>query len=56
MPSFNCKDAGVECDFKVEAKTQDKLLKKITKHAKKAHDMDPIPDDMLQKVKGAIKA
>jgi predicted small metal-binding protein len=26
MPSINCKDAGVECDFKVEAKKQDKLL------------------------------
>ncbi len=56
MPSFTCRDAGVDCDFIAEAKKQDKLLKKITKHAKKVHDMDPIPDGMLKKVMGAIKA
>jgi predicted small metal-binding protein len=56
MPSFSCKDAGVDCDFKAEAKTEEKLMKKIAKHARKGHGYDPIPEEMLEKVKKAIKA
>lgn len=55
MPSYSCKDVGVDCDFTVEAKTEEKLMKKIAKHAKKKHDLDPIPDDMMEKVKAVIK-
>ncbi len=56
MPSFKCKDLGMDCTFKAESKTEEKLMNKIAKHAKKKHGFDPIPEDMLDKVKKAIKA
>ena len=55
MPSYQCKDVGLDCNFKAEAKTEEKLMKKIAKHAKKKHGYDPIPEEMLEQVKKAIK-
>jgi len=56
MPSFKCKDLGMKCDFEATAKTEEELMKKITEHATKVHNMKPpFPLDMMQKVKKAIK-
>lgn len=56
MPSFECKDIGLDCGWKATAKNDDALMKKITQHAKKDHGMKEFSPDMVQKVKGAIKA
>ncbi len=55
MPSFKCRDIGMNCNFEVTAKTEDELMKKIAEHAGKAHNMKPIPPDVMAKVKKAIK-
>jgi predicted small metal-binding protein len=55
MPSFACKDIGMECGFKTTAKTQDELMKNIAAHAAKAHNMKTIDQATLAKVKKAIK-
>jgi len=56
MPSFKCKDLGMKCDFEATAKTEEELMKKITEHAAKVHNMkQPFPPDMMQKVKKAVK-
>jgi len=55
MPTFVCKDLGMNCPFRAEAPTEEELMKKIAAHAKAAHKIDPIPADMLAKVKKAIK-
>ncbi len=53
MPSFVC--FGKNCGFQTSAPTEAELMKKITEHAKTAHNMDPIPPDVMVKVKAAIK-
>jgi predicted small metal-binding protein len=56
---FACKDLGMDCGFKAEAKTKDKLMEKIYNHAVGDHNMtekqakDP---NMIKKVQAAIKA
>jgi len=55
VPKFKCKDIGMDCSFKAKAKTEDELMKQIAVHAKEAHNLDPIPEDVLSKVKKAIK-
>jgi len=55
MPSFKCKDVGVDCSFEATAETEEELMKKIAEHAKEAHGMETIPADMLARVKQAIK-
>lgn len=56
MPSFKCRDSGVNCDFKVEASTLDELLAKIAEHAKNVHKMETISPELMAKVKAAIKS
>ncbi len=56
MPSFKCRDTGMECDFEVTAETEDELMPKIAEHAAQAHDMETIPADVMDKVHQAITA
>jgi len=55
MPSFKCRDIGMACNFEATAKTRDELMKKISEHARKAHNMKTIQPDVMEKVKKAIK-
>jgi predicted small metal-binding protein len=53
MPSFVC--FAKNCGFQTSAPTEAELMTKIAEHAKTAHKMDPIPPDIMVKVKAAIK-
>jgi predicted small metal-binding protein len=53
MPSFAC--FGKNCGFQATAPTEAELMAKIAEHAKTAHKMDPIPPDVMVKVKAGIK-
>jgi predicted small metal-binding protein len=55
MPSFACKDIGMDCTFKATAPTEAELMKKIVEHAKSVHKIDPAPPDLVAKIKMAIK-
>ena len=55
MPTFACKDLGMECPFTASAPTEAGLMKKIAEHAKTVHKIDPVPADMMMKIKKAIK-
>jgi predicted small metal-binding protein len=55
MPSFVCKDIGMDCGFQANAPTEAELMKKIAEHAKSVHKMEIIPPDVMAKVKAAIK-
>ena len=56
MPSFKCKDLGMQCPFEATAKTKEELMKMITEHAAKVHNMpQPWSADMTEKVNKAIK-
>ena len=52
---FKCQDIGMDCDFKVSAKNAEDLIPQIADHAKSAHEMTEISDDLKQKVNSAIK-
>ncbi|MCL6090437.1 MAG: DUF1059 domain-containing protein [Candidatus Thermoplasmatota archaeon] len=52
---FKCQDIGMDCDFKVSAKKAEDLIPQIADHAKSAHEMTEISDDLKQKVNSAIK-
>ena len=55
MPSFKCKDIGMDCRFETTANTEGELMKKIAEHGSQAHDMKTIPPEVMEKVKKAIK-
>lgn len=55
MPSFVCKDLGMDCDFKASAPTEAELMKKIADHAKTVHKIDPVTPDLVAKIKKVIK-
>lgn len=55
MPSFKCKDIGMECGFEAEAPTKDALVQMVAEHAGKAHGIAEISPDLQAKVEGAIK-
>ncbi len=55
MPSFACKDIGMDCKFQTSAPTEAELMKKITEHAKSVHKIDPVPADLMTKIKKTIK-
>jgi predicted small metal-binding protein len=54
MPSFKCRDIGMDCDFETTAATETELMKNIATHALTAHKMISIPPDILAKIKAAI--
>ncbi|MBN1676943.1 MAG: DUF1059 domain-containing protein [Candidatus Thermoplasmatota archaeon] len=55
LPSFRCRDIGLECDFEAKAWTRGSLIKKIKLHATEAHDMHEIQSDLLDKIMKAIR-
>ncbi len=52
---FACKDIGMSCGFKAEAKNENELMAKIAGHAKSAHGMTNIDSKTMAAVKAAIK-
>ncbi len=51
---IRCKDVGVDCDFVATGETEEEIMKKAAEHAKKAHGMNEIPQELVQKVRAAI--
>lgn len=50
-----CGDVVAGCDFVAEAENESELLAKAAEHARTAHGMETIPDDVLAKVKAVIQ-
>lgn len=55
MPSFKCKDLGMNCGFETTAANEMELMKNITQHAMTAHQIMSIAPDMMAKIKSAIQ-
>jgi predicted small metal-binding protein len=56
MPkSLQCKDVGINCDWKTQGQTEDEVMKKASEHARTVHKMNQMPPEMQQKVRGAIR-
>ena len=47
----------MKCDFEVKgASSKDEMMQIVSVHAKQAHHMDTIPNDVAAKVNTAIKS
>jgi predicted small metal-binding protein len=52
---FVCADIGMKCDYQTTANTTEELMPKIAAHAKSAHGMMTVPDEIMTKIKSVIK-
>jgi len=50
-----CGDLMPGCDFVAEGETEEEVLTKAAQHAQSAHGIEEITDDLVAKVKSAIK-
>ena len=56
MPKkLTCRDVGVDCDFEATGETEEEILQKAAQHAKEAHGMSEIPEELVEKCKQAIR-
>ena len=54
MKVIRCRDVGEDCDFEARGHTVQDVLEQCADHARVAHGMDEIPEELLEKVKSAI--
>jgi predicted small metal-binding protein len=52
---LRCKDIGMDCDFVARGETEEEILKQAVEHADTTHDMKEIPEEVLAKVRAAIR-
>lgn len=52
---FRCKDIGMDCDFTVSGKEAVDLIPQIAEHAKTAHNIEAVDDDLKDKINNSIK-
>lgn len=52
---FKCINIGMDCDFTVSGKEAVDLIPQIVEHAKAAHNMDAIDDEMKEKINNSIR-
>ncbi|MDJ0949946.1 MAG: DUF1059 domain-containing protein [Alphaproteobacteria bacterium] len=50
-----CGDLMPGCDFVAEGESEDEVLAKAAAHAKAAHGIEEVTEDLAAKVKAAIK-
>jgi len=55
MKELRCKDAGVNCDFVARGKTVEEIFKAASEHARTAHNMTEIPQEMKTKMHSLIR-
>jgi predicted small metal-binding protein len=55
MPSFTCRELGMNCSFTVTGTTEKELMKNFVEHAERTHKMKVLDADILYKVRKAIK-
>ena len=55
IPSFACKDIGINNTFETRAATDQEPMKKYIDHAESAHHMQVLSADVIFKLQKAIK-
>ncbi len=53
--TVNCRDIGVDCDFTAKGETEQEVLQQCAEHARTAHGMNEIPQELAEKVRAAIR-
>jgi predicted small metal-binding protein len=53
--TIHCKDVGFDCEGIVQAESEEKVLQMAAEHAKTAHGINDLTDEMITKVKSVIR-
>jgi predicted small metal-binding protein len=51
---IRCKDVGFDCDGVIRADTEEDALRQAAEHAKEAHGLEEMTDDIVAQVKAAM--
>lgn len=51
----HCRDVGFECDGVVRAETEQEVLTQVAAHAQSAHNVEVISEDLVAKVRQAMR-
>lgn len=55
MKVLHCRDLGFDCDAVVRAESEDEVLQQAAQHARTEHDMQEVPDEVVQQIREAIR-
>jgi predicted small metal-binding protein len=55
MPSFTCKDLGMECSHVSSGTNNQELMRNFIAHAGSTHQIHVLPADVIYRVHKAIK-
>jgi predicted small metal-binding protein len=50
-----CRDLGMDCGFVAKGKSDEKVMKKATKHLRKKHKMLEVSPDLAQRARSSIR-
>jgi predicted small metal-binding protein len=51
----SCREVGVDCDFVAKGETVEDVLQQCAEHGRKEHGMNELPEELADKVRGAIR-
>lgn len=54
MKEFRCGDIIPGCTFVTTAETEDEIMQDVARHADDQHGINPVPDDIAEKVRTLI--
>lgn len=52
---LHCRDLGFDCDGVIKAQTEQEVLNQAAEHARTVHNLQEITDDVIAKVRSAIR-
>jgi predicted small metal-binding protein len=52
---LRCRDVGFDCDAEVRGETDEAILAQVVVHARDAHGVDEVPDDVVQRAIASIR-
>jgi predicted small metal-binding protein len=50
-----CREVGFDCDGVVRAETEEEALKKVAEHAKTVHNLEPVSEEVADKVREVMR-
>lgn len=52
---IRCRDVGFDCDSVIRADTEEEALRQAAQHARKAHGLEDLTDEVVAKVKAVMQ-
>ena len=52
---IHCREVGFDCDGVIRANTEEEALKMAAEHASKAHGVNDVTPEMVEKIKSVMR-